>query len=109
MRRALPFYPAIVAGLVAAILLGCATADQPRGATISDEILRVHVTSGGVITANGREVALEELKQELARVAAVGGAVLYTRDNPTAEPHPNAMKVIQAVVDAKVRLLMPER
>lgn len=98
-----------LAALTVAILVACGQVDQPRTATTPHETLAVHVTSSGVISVDGREVTLEELKKEFARLASVGGAVLYTRDNPTADPHPNAMKVIQAVVDAGVTLLMPEK
>ncbi len=102
-----PFARVALVLLFAAILAACTQVDQPPRPTFPEEILAVHITSRGVITADGREVTLEELKQELTRLAARGGGVLYTRDNPTADPHPNAMKVLRAVVDSGVRLLMP--
>lgn len=88
---------------------GCRQAAQPTPQnTASGEILPVHVTAAGVIKANDREVSLEDLKKEFARLAAAGGSVLYTRDNPSGDPHPNAMKVMEAVAEANLPLLMPE-
>ena len=58
---------------------------------------------------NGRRVSLEQLRQEFARLAAVGGTVQYSRDNPTSDPHPIAMEVIKAIVDAKLAVQMVQR
>jgi hypothetical protein len=101
----------IIWGAIVLILsvFGCGQATQPKPSTPSGEILRVHVTAAGVITANGRDVSLEDLKKEFASLAAAGGSLLYTRDNPTADPHPNAMKVIQAAADANLPILMPDK
>jgi len=96
-----------IAGLVA-----CGQARQSSQSQLSQqsspEILTVHVTAAGIITANGREVTFEALQHEFARLATVHGIVRYSRDNPHGDPHPNAMKVIQAVVDANLTLQMLE-
>lgn len=103
MQRSIVVWAAIVLLSV----VGCGQATQPKLQKPSGEILRVHVTAAGVITANNREVSLDDLKQEFARLAAAGGSVLYSRDNPAADPHPNAMKVIQAAAEANLPILMP--
>ena len=66
----------------------------------------MHVTEAGGIAMNGREVSLEEVKQELARLAQAGGTLRYSRDNPTADPHANAMEVIKAAADAGLTIEM---
>lgn len=55
---------------------------------------------------NGQKVSIEQVKQEFARLAAVGGTLRYSRDNPAADPHPNAMEVIKAAADANLTIEM---
>jgi biopolymer transport protein ExbD len=111
MRRSTLLWLAMLVILsVSGVVAGCGQATQPEPqSTASGEILPVHITAAGVITANGRQVSIEELKKELARLSGSGGSILYTRDTPNGDPHPNAMKVLAAVVDANVPLLMPEK
>ena len=90
-----------------ASLAACGQSSMPKHSE-SGEILAVHVTAAGIITANGREVSLDQLKQEFARLASVGGTVRYSRDDPHRDPHPNAMKVMEALVDAKLPIEMLE-
>jgi biopolymer transport protein ExbD len=106
MQRATIVWAAIVLFL---FVVGCGQSTQQTPPKPSGEMLRVHVTAAGAITADGREVSLEDLKKEFARLAAAGGSMLYTRDNPTADPHPDAMKVIQAAADANLPILMPDK
>jgi biopolymer transport protein ExbD len=96
--------------LVVTIACSSQSSVQPsQTRSSSGEIASVHVTAAGVITLNGNEVTLEQLKQEFARLAAVGGTVRYSRDNAAGDPHPNAMKVMQAIVDARLPIEMVMR
>lgn len=93
--------------LLLAYMVACAPQSAPPGReTSTGDVVAVHVTTGGVITMNGREVSLEEVKQEFARLGKVGGTLRYSRDNPTADPHPNAMEVIKAAADANLKIQM---
>lgn len=96
--------------LMMSFWIGCAQNGQPKQTeSTSGEIANVHVTAAGVITLNQREVSLDQLKQEFARLAAAGGTVRYSRENPTADPHPNAMEVIKAVIAAGLPIQMLEQ
>jgi biopolymer transport protein ExbD len=75
-------------------------AEKPAVQTI--KVLKIKVTSGGDITADGEPVTLEQLATKLTALKQVGGKVWYYRENPAGEPHPNAMKVIEQVVENKL-------
>lgn len=64
--------------------------------------IKVKVTAGGDITADGQAVTLDQLAAKLADLKAAGGEVWYHRENPAGEPHPNAMKVIELVAENKL-------
>lgn len=73
------------------------------------EISKVKVDRSGAIYLNGRIVTIEALKEEFARLKSGNGAVWYYRENPQGEPPPQAMTVIQAIVDAQLPVRMMER
>ena len=89
-------------------IFACAQHDnspQPGG---GGQILRVHVKADGTILANGKPTSLEGLKQQFKSLASAGGTVCYSRDNPTGEPPPNAMAVMEAIVEAKLPVQLAE-
>lgn len=104
----------VVVGLVV-IGVGCDRGAEQRAeqaerrpaAQEATEIAKVKVTRAGMIYLNGKLVALEELKREFARLKQASGAVWYYRENPQGEPPPQAMAVVEAIVEAQlpVRLL----
>ena len=73
-------------------------------------VARVKVTQAGNIFLNGMATSLEDLKKDLVELKAKNGRVWYYRDNAKGEPAEQAMKVIQAIVDAKlpIRLCQTE-
>ena len=75
----------------------------------ADKVLKVQVTSGGDVTADGEPVTLEQLATRLAALKQAGGVVWYYRENPTGEPHPNAMKVIEQVAQNKLPIRLSMR
>jgi hypothetical protein len=77
-------------------LAGC---PQPVPVDPSLNILRVAVSANGEITVDGQASNLENLAQELEELKEVSGIVWYYRENPQDEPHPNAIKVMQLVID----------
>jgi len=73
------------------------------------EIAKVKVNRTGTIYLNGKVVTIEALKQEFARLKQGNGAVWYYRENPQGEPPPQAMAVIQAIIDAHLPVRLMER
>jgi hypothetical protein len=63
----------------------------------------VAVTKTREIFADGTKIGLPELKLAFAKLSAEHGVVIYYReDSSAAEPHPNAMAVVQAIVEARL-------
>jgi hypothetical protein len=65
-------------------------------------VIKVKVTAGGEITADGQPITSEQLAAKFADLKKAGGLVWYHRENPAGEPHPNAMKVIELVAENKL-------
>ena len=74
--------------------------EKPTGQ--GNKVIKIKVTAGGDITADGQFVTLEQLAAKLAGLKGSGGEVWYHRENPAGEPHPNAMKVIELVARNKL-------
>jgi hypothetical protein len=73
------------------------------------EVSKVKVDRSGTIYLNKKVVTIDELRQECARLKQVNGVVWYYRENPHGEPPPQAMAVIQAIVDANLPIRLMER
>jgi hypothetical protein len=71
-------------------------------ATDARPIMKVAVYKDGRIVADGRETDLPRLRQAFARLSEAGGSVWYYREGAEAEPHPNAMLVIRAIIEARL-------
>lgn len=71
-------------------------------------VLKISVFSDGRITADGSATTIETLRESLKRLAAENGQVWYYREAGQAEPPPQAMAVMQAIVDNRlpIRLSM---
>jgi biopolymer transport protein ExbD len=65
----------------------------------SRKVLKIAITASGQISADGRPTTLEALIPMLRELAKNKGEVWYYREAPEADPHPNAMKVLKAIVD----------
>jgi biopolymer transport protein ExbD len=104
-QRALPLLVMVIF-----LLTGCQRdTPSPRGrseandgAVANTRQLKIFVSVSGEITADGNPVALDQLAAKLAELKQASGGVWYCRENPLAEPHPNAMKVMKMVVDNKL-------
>ena len=73
------------------------------------EIAKVKVDRAGRIYLNGRIVTLEKLKRELSRLHKVNGAVWYHRENPHQDPPPEALAVLEAIIDARLPVKLLEK
>ena len=70
-------------------------ARRPEGqAAATTKVVKIRVTAGGDISADGESVTLDQLAAKLADLKRAGGAVWYYRENASGEPHANATKVI---------------
>jgi hypothetical protein len=65
----------------------------------SRKVLKIAITASGQISADGRATTLEALIPILHELAKNKGEVWYYREAPQADPHPNATKVLSAIVD----------
>jgi len=65
----------------------------------SQKVLKIAITASGQISADGRLTTVEALIPILRELAKNKGEVWYYREAPLADPHPNAMKVLSAIVD----------
>ena len=65
----------------------------------SQKVLKIAITASWQISADGRPTTLEALMPILRKLAKNKGEVWYYREAPQADPHPNAMKVLSAIVD----------
>ena len=93
-----------------ALLLGAlvACSRQPEVAPTFTQVAHVKVDSVGDIFLNGKPATLDDLRSEFGRLKTAGGAVQYYRPNPSGEPPPRAMEVLQAIIDAKVPVQLME-
>ncbi len=81
----------------------CSTDHKPTGSTNPAQVAKIKVNQEGVIALNDQTVTLEQVKAFLSKLSeSSSAAVWYYRENAEGEPHPNAMLVLQAIVDAKL-------
>ena len=74
---------------------------------VEANIAKIAVFQGGRITLNGREAAIDEVRAAFATLARAKGVVWYYREGAKEkEPHPNAMRVMEAIVDAHLPVSM---
>ena len=87
----------VLIAVAGVLLVGCRR--EPAAPPPGTPIVKVKVTAGGEVSADGQPVTLERLAARMSQLKQVGGAVYYYRENPEGEPHPNAMKVIELVTE----------
>lgn len=97
--------------IASAQLVGCAS--QPKSAQSSmnpnPPIIKIAVMADGRITVDGSPATVESLRVSLKRLADQKGAVWYYREAPQAEPPPQAMQVMQAVIDNRLPIKLSTR
>ena len=75
----------------------------------SPPVLKVAVTENGDITADGKQTTLEALIPRLRALATENGVVWYYRAAPESEPHPNALKVLAAIIEQKLPIRLSSK
>lgn len=90
----------LVAALLCWVCAGCGRSPEAQGPSVAEKrILKVAVFADGRITVDGSATTLEALRDSLKRLASDKGEVWYYREAGQSEPPPQAMAVMQAVVD----------
>lgn len=69
-------------------------------------VAKVRVFADGSFELNGRKTSAAALDEALKAHAARSGVVWYYRENPLAEPHPNADIVVQAIIRHRLPVSM---
>ncbi|HJQ66715.1 MAG TPA: hypothetical protein VJ816_10075 [Gemmatimonadales bacterium] len=72
-------------------------------------IARIQVGKAGEIWLDGARTTLEALRPQLAQLRAKNGVVWYHRAATGAEPAPEAMAVIQLVIEHRLPISMSLR
>src|ERR1051325_10559758 len=93
--------------LLAALVL-LASLVSPAAAA-GERVARVAVFATGEVQLDGRAVTLGQLDRALRKLKADGGVVWYHRENPTAEPPPQASAVIQMIIKHHLPVSMSTR
>jgi biopolymer transport protein ExbD len=75
----------------------------------SRKSLKIAVTASGQISADSRPITIEALIPILRELAKNKGEVWYYREAPEADPHPNAMKVLEAIGDCNLPFLLSSK
>jgi hypothetical protein len=91
----------------AALLLGLAIAGPLPAAEPS--VARVSAFADGSLLLNGKPSDLKGIAVEFARLQKLDGEVWYHRENPQAEPHPNAVAVIELVMKHRLRISLSSK
>ena len=93
-----PFVPVLLALFVA----GCHSSSTARPPSPQVPVMKLRLDGAGGISLNGTPATLAQVRAALAGLKAKNGVVWYYRDAAQAEPPPDAMAVLEAVVDARV-------
>ena len=93
--------------IVVLLAIACGSG-QEGGDMVSTEgaSAKVRVYRDGRITLDDSTVSLDGLSAAFADLKQQSGSVWYYREGGDSEPHPNAMAVIQAIVEAKLPVSM---
>ena len=75
----------------------------------SAHVAKVKITQAGTIYLDGKTVSMAELKQEFVRLKRAQGVVWYYRENPQGEPPPQAMAVIEAIIETRLPVKLVEK
>lgn len=72
-------------------------------------VARISAFASGKLLLNGKPSDLKGIAAEFAVLQKQDGEVWYYRENPQAEPHPNAMAVIELVMKHRLRISLSSK
>lgn len=96
----------ITLALVTVLAAGCSNDSGGPDETVRDDVAKIAISEGGHITLNGRDAGMDDVREALAQLERHDGVVWYYREAAGAEPHPNAMRVIDAIAEAGLPISM---
>jgi hypothetical protein len=76
----------------------------PASFALTGEALKVTLDNEGAITVNGTTMPLEGLNQVLDKLSPGSDLVWYYRDASNGTPPPNAIEILQNVVNRKLAI-----
>jgi hypothetical protein len=74
-----------------------------------DPVARISVSAAGEIFLDGGQTTLDALRAELHQLRARNGVVWYHREAAVGDPPPEAMAVIQLVIEHRLPISMSSR
>jgi hypothetical protein len=101
-------YPIVVFALIAIWVTGCdrrpvVQSEPPKSVNqIQSKILKVAVYRDGKVEVDGAAMSVEDATRTIKATAGSETSVYYYREAGEEDPHPNASKIIAAVVGANL-------
>ena len=100
--------------LAVALAVGCKPASDAgaeKAAPPEGPNVKVRAYADGTITLDGHAIAMDDLREELARHRTRKGAVVwyYRENNKRGEPHPKAAEAFQIIVEARMPISMSDK
>jgi hypothetical protein len=101
-------YPAIVLSFIIICVTGCdrspvVQSEPPKKVSnTASKILKVAVYRDGKVVIDGAALSIEDAARHIGAAADSETSIFYYREAGEEEPHPNASKIIAAVVEAKL-------
>jgi len=95
--------------VLATLLLLCMSLYATDMKAEKGPIVRLSVLTSGTVLLNGKESSLPEVKKALEKAKSEHGMVWYYRENDGREPPPQAMEVIQLVVENNLPISMSSK
>ncbi len=80
-----------------------------EGVTPGKPVLKVAVMADGRLTVDGSQATLESLRESLKQLGMRNGEVWYYREAACGEPPPQAMQVVQAVIENRLPIKLSTR
>jgi biopolymer transport protein ExbD len=87
-------------------IAACSPAVSETSAVEDTNVAQVRAYNDGRITLNDRAVSIAEIRDAFAELSRNNGVVWYYREAADSEPHPNAMLVVESIVDARLPISM---
>ena len=110
------FSQLLSAGLLLCLAVGCQRAESPAGdpaapaaAAPVSPIIKISALANGEILLDGQPCSLDDLAGRLAEAQKINAEVYYFREAADQEPHPNAMKVVQLIVENRLPVSLSTR
>ena len=72
-------------------------------------LAKISALASGVLLLNGQQADLASIEAEFKRLQAMDGGVWYYRENPRAEPTPQALSVIKLVIQYRLPISLSSK